>query len=103
MGGGSAVGVDLFELQLAVDEEAEAAAAGLLDADGRVALVEPPLEQDEAALEVVAELGELERGVEAHLLVGEVDAPFARVVAEEDPQHATGHALDQVVAVEEGA
>src|SRR3954467_8669585 len=101
--GRSAVGVDLCEVHLAGDEQAEAAAAGLLDADRRVALVEPALQQDEAALEVVAELGQPQRGGEAPLLVGEGDTPLARVVAEENPEHATGDALDEVVAVEERA
>ena len=56
----------------------EAAAAGLLDPDRRAALVEAALEQDEPALEVVAELGQLERRVEPDLLVGELDASFRR-------------------------
>ena len=97
------VGVDALELQLALDEEPEAAPTGLLDADRRVAFVETALQQDEPALEVVAELGQLERRVEPHLLVGELDASLAFVVTEQHPQDAPGDALDEVVAVEERA
>ena len=42
----------------------EATAAGLLDADRPAAFVEPALQKDEPALEVVPELGQLERRVE---------------------------------------
>src|SRR4051794_29159257 len=60
----SRVGIDRLQREPRVHQQPEPAAPGLLDADRRVALVEAPLEQDQATLEVVAELGELERRVE---------------------------------------
>src|SRR5689334_20919320 len=85
------------------DEQPEAAAPGLLDPHRRVALLEPALQEDEPALEVVAQLGQLEARVEPHLLVGELVAPVPGVVAEQRPEDPAGHALDEVVAVEERA
>ena len=46
---------------------------------------------------------QLERRVEPHLAVGELDAALVVVLAEQRPQDAAGHPLDEVVAVEEGA
>ena len=50
-------GGGVVEVDGAFDDEAEASAAGLFDADRRVALVEAALEEDEARVEVVAEAG----------------------------------------------
>jgi hypothetical protein len=41
-----------------VDDEPEPAPAGLLDVDRRCSLLEATLQQDEAALEVVPQLGQ---------------------------------------------
>ena len=60
---------------------------------GGLALVEAAFQQDEPALEVVAELGELERRVEPHLLVGELAAAVAVVVVEQRPQDPAGDPL----------
>src|SRR5215510_13324110 len=96
-------GCHRLELQATLDEYAEPAPDGLLDADRRVALVEAALQQHEPALEVVAEVGQLERGIEPHLLVRELVALLGLVLAEHLPQDPTRHALDEVVAVEERA
>jgi hypothetical protein len=47
----------LLESQRTLDQETEPPSTGLLDPDGRASLVEPALEQDQPALEVVTELG----------------------------------------------
>ena len=91
------------ELQRRVDHEPEPAAPGLLDPDRRVALVEAALQQDQPALEVVAELGQVERRVEPHLAVGELVAALGRVLVEQRPEDPAGDALDEVVGAEEHA
>jgi len=71
-----AAGVSLrLEPQRRADLQMEASAAGLLDADDGVALFEPSFEQDQARVEVVAKAWKVERRIEPHLLVGELDRP----------------------------
>jgi hypothetical protein len=70
------------------DVQPEPPAAGLLDAHGSLVLVEAPLQQDEAVLEVVAVRRELERWVESHLAVREVDPALSLVLADQRPQDA---------------
>src|SRR5581483_9749305 len=91
---------DGLEREVGLDDEHEATPPRLLDPDRRAPLVEAPLEEDEPALEVVAELRELERRIEPHLLVGELGSPVTFVKAQQRPQDATGDALDEVLAVE---
>src|SRR5262249_38118752 len=91
-----------FERERRVDDHAEAPAAGLFDADWRVALVEPALQQNQAALEIVAEVGQLERWIEPHFFVRELHAPFVDMLVEKYPEHASGNTLNEVLAVEEG-
>ena len=62
------------------------------DADGAAALFQPAAQQDQARLEVVLEVGQVERAVAADLAVGEVRAPGFHVAAheviEQPPRHA---------------
>src|SRR5262245_32495304 len=71
------------EAQRGVDAGPETAPTGRLDPDGRLAFLEPPLEENEAALEIVAELRKFQRRVEPHLLVGELDLTLVLVVTEQ--------------------
>ncbi len=93
----------MLEADVAFDEQPEAAAAGLVEADRRAALVEPALQEDEARVEVVAEAGKLETLVEPDLLVREVDAAVRHILLEQRPEDAARDAADEVVAVEEDA
>src|SRR6185369_3507981 len=96
-------GSGLIEAEVAFDEQAEAAAAGLVEANGRAALVEPALQEDEARVEVVAEAGKLETWVEPDLFVREVDASVGEMLLEQRPEDAPRDAADEVVAVKEDA
>src|SRR4051812_47819010 len=86
-----------------LDAEAELATPGLLDPQWRPPLVEAALEQDEAALEVVAERRQLQRRIQTHLAVGELRPARVEVIAQQPVEDPTRDALDQVVAVDERA
>src|SRR6476660_826750 len=64
--------VVVFESQRRVEPELQTTSTGLLQPDRRRALFEAPFEQDDPGVEVVAEARQLERLVEADLLVGEL-------------------------------
>ena len=66
-------------------------------------LRQPALQQHQARLQVVADVGQAERGIQAQLPVGEFGAALLRVVAQKLPQDRAGHALDQVVVAQEHA
>ena len=54
--------------------EAEAPAAGLLEAQAGFAVVEPALEQDEPGLQVVHDIGQPQAGIQPKLAIGEFGA-----------------------------
>jgi hypothetical protein len=64
---------------------------------------EPALQQHQARLEVVADVGQPQPRIEPQLAVGELRAAVLDVVARHQPQHRAGDALDQVVLAEEHA
>ena len=65
--------------------QAEAAAAGLLDAQARVAFDQPARQQDQPRLEVVAQVRQADVGRASQLAVAELGAPVLLVVAQQLP------------------
>jgi energy-coupling factor transporter ATP-binding protein EcfA2 len=102
-GGSHTSAGDPLQDDIGVDPELEAAPTGAHDTDRCLALVEAALEQDEAALKVVPERRELEGGVEAGFPIGEGGPAGRDVLGDHLPQQAAGHALDEVVVVDERA
>ena len=77
-----------------------------IPADQAVAIApagEPARQQDQPGFEVVAQARQPDARVDAQFTVAEARAPERDVVAEQRPEDRTGHALDQVLAVEEHA
>src|SRR5262249_54270980 len=101
--GDSARAADDFEQEFGVDNQPESASTALLDPDRRPPLLQASLQQDQAVLEVVSKLGQLERRVEADLPIAELDPAFLVVLSEQRPQQPAGDSFDQIVPIEEGA
>ena len=93
----------LFEHDPARGDEPEQSSPGLLDPDANLALVEPAAEQDEAWIEVLGVVGQLQSGIEAQLAIAELRAAGLDMLAQETPEDRAGYPLDEVVVIEEHA
>src|SRR5439155_23302914 len=94
---------DALQHEGTIDAELEAASARARDAHGRIALLESALQEDEPALEVVAERWQLQRRIEPGLPVGERCPARGGVFARDLPEEPAGNALDHIGVVEERA
>ena len=94
---------DLDQRQGPSDVQVEATTRRLLDAQVVAALFQSLAEEDEARLQVVLDVGELERGIEPDFLITEVDAPFRLVHLQQPPEDGAGNSFDEVLVVEERA
>ena len=85
------------------EHQPEAPAAGLFDAQVFAAVGQAARQQDQPRIEVVAQFGQPQNEVEAQFAVGELAAAALRMLAQELPEDRAGHALDEVVVVDEDA
>src|SRR5262249_5229793 len=93
----------LTQLDRPLHVEAKAAAAGVLNAQEVATFLEPPAQQDQSRLEVVLDVGEVQKRIEADLLVRNLDPLLLRERLEQTPEHASGDALDHVLVADEDA
>ena len=85
------------------DVEPHAAAAGLLDLHGRILLGETPLQQQQAHLEIVLNVGQAQLRRQAQLAIGKFAAAAAQIFTHEFPEDRAGDAADQIDVIEKHA
>src|SRR5688572_8972050 len=91
----------LDQIELRVDDQREPPPPGRFDQHVRRFLAEPRAQEDQAALEVVLNLRQSQRAIEAQLAIRERRAPGTLPLAEQLPEDARGNIADQILAVEE--